>query len=256
MLSHDTIWQAIDALAMREGLSASSLARLAGLDASIFNRSKRFQRDGRPRWPSTESIARILEATHSSPETFFVELLGERRCVVWPYKDILEQRPASDIPVLFTAEEERSHRGEPVVEESHGGVRANRAIENRNISPPRREGPVALPEAELADADLKGQEISIKAEEQVFALRLEHADFAPFFKKGAVLLLGLYCPIETGDRVVFFLWEGGRNKMRLGDVISDSNGNLRIAPLLHKGPSRPIASGNLSHVAKILWSSQ
>ncbi len=63
MLSHRAIWDAIDSLASRHGLTASSLAKLAGLDATAFNKSKRVSRDGRERWPSTESISKLLEAT-------------------------------------------------------------------------------------------------------------------------------------------------------------------------------------------------
>ncbi|MFS0797938.1 helix-turn-helix transcriptional regulator [Brevundimonas sp. 2P05AA] len=63
-LSHAQIWNAIDVLARREGLSASGLARRAGLDATSFNPSKRFSGDPtRPRWPSTESLMRVLQAT-------------------------------------------------------------------------------------------------------------------------------------------------------------------------------------------------
>jgi phage repressor protein C with HTH and peptisase S24 domain len=70
MLSHGAIWDAIDALARRHGISASALARLAGLDATAFNRSKRVSKDGRERWPSTESIAKVLEATGESFDGF------------------------------------------------------------------------------------------------------------------------------------------------------------------------------------------
>ena len=70
MLSHRAIWDALDALAARHGLSASGLARLAGLDPTAFNRSKRVSRDGRERWPSTESIAKVLDATSESFDTF------------------------------------------------------------------------------------------------------------------------------------------------------------------------------------------
>ena len=70
MLSHDRVWAAIDRLAERYGLSASGLARKAGLDATSFNRSKRTGPDGRDRWPSTESIAKILAATGASLEEF------------------------------------------------------------------------------------------------------------------------------------------------------------------------------------------
>ena len=69
-LTHDWIWQAIDALASRKDLSASALAKLAGLDATAFNRSKRFTPEGRPRWPSTESIAKILEVTGTTLDEF------------------------------------------------------------------------------------------------------------------------------------------------------------------------------------------
>ena len=63
ILRHADIWQAIDQLANEHGYSPSGLARRAGLDPTTFNKSKRLARDGRPRWPSTESIAKILEAT-------------------------------------------------------------------------------------------------------------------------------------------------------------------------------------------------
>lgn len=70
MLSHRDIWNAIDAIAERHGLSVSGLARLAGLDATAFNKSKRVSKDGRERWPSTESVAKILEATSETFEYF------------------------------------------------------------------------------------------------------------------------------------------------------------------------------------------
>ena len=70
MLSHSAIWDAIDSLASRHGFTASGLAKLAGLDATAFNRSKRVSRDGRERWPSTESIAKLLEATGETFDAF------------------------------------------------------------------------------------------------------------------------------------------------------------------------------------------
>lgn len=62
-LSHAKVWAALDAIAGREGLSVSGLARRAGLDATSFNVSKRFGpgEARRPRWPSTESLTRVLE---------------------------------------------------------------------------------------------------------------------------------------------------------------------------------------------------
>jgi phage repressor protein C with HTH and peptisase S24 domain len=76
MLTHAQIWTALDRLAARSGLSASGLAKRAGLDPTTFNRSKRITPDGRARWPSTESIAKALAATGTNVETF-VELITE-----------------------------------------------------------------------------------------------------------------------------------------------------------------------------------
>ena len=65
MLSHGEIWSALDGLAVRLGTRPSGLARMAGLDPTSFNRSKRLSADTppRPRWPSTESLAKVLSAT-------------------------------------------------------------------------------------------------------------------------------------------------------------------------------------------------
>jgi phage repressor protein C with HTH and peptisase S24 domain len=70
MLSHTQIWSAIDRLADHNGLSVSALARTAGLDPTSFNRSKRKSADGRLRWPSTESLSRILSAMDCSLDRF------------------------------------------------------------------------------------------------------------------------------------------------------------------------------------------
>lgn len=71
MLSHDTIWKAIDRLADSAGYSPSGLARKAGLDPTTFNKSKRRSADGKPRWPSTESISKILAVTGTTMSEFF-----------------------------------------------------------------------------------------------------------------------------------------------------------------------------------------
>jgi phage repressor protein C with HTH and peptisase S24 domain len=77
MFTHGDIWRGIDRLAESRGLTPSGLARKAGLDPTTFNKSKRETTGGKPRWPSTESIAKVLEATNATLE----ELVGliERR---------------------------------------------------------------------------------------------------------------------------------------------------------------------------------
>ena len=77
MLTHSDIWNAVDRLAARAGLSASGLAKKAGLDPTTFNKSKRVTPEGRPRWPSTESVAKSLQATNTTVDTF-VSLITDR----------------------------------------------------------------------------------------------------------------------------------------------------------------------------------
>lgn len=76
-MNHTQIWRAIDALAARKGMTASGLARAAGLDPTTFNKSKRQAPDGKPRWPSTESITRALTAAETNWDEFAALLSGK-----------------------------------------------------------------------------------------------------------------------------------------------------------------------------------
>jgi phage repressor protein C with HTH and peptisase S24 domain len=95
-LSHAKLWKAVDNLARREGLSPSGLAKRAGLDATSFNPSKRFGPSSglgdppRPRWPSTESLTQILDATRIS--------LGEFAALAE------DEAPPATIPLLGLAQ--------------------------------------------------------------------------------------------------------------------------------------------------------
>ena len=97
MLSHEQVWAAIDRLAERNSLSASGLAKRAGLDSTAFNKSKRRSADGRPRWPSTESLAKIMQATGASLDEFVAMLAngGARPAA---------SRPSHGIPLLGFAQ--------------------------------------------------------------------------------------------------------------------------------------------------------
>lgn len=95
MLTHEAIWRAIDQLARHNSLSASGLAKRAGLDPTTFNPSKRTTSDGRKRWPSTESISKILDATGASLGSFVALATGE---------DPPPSDGASRIPILGYAQ--------------------------------------------------------------------------------------------------------------------------------------------------------
>ena len=91
-LTHAQIWSAIDRLAARAGLSASGLAKKAGLDPTTFNKSKRVTPDGRARWPSTESVAKSLAATGTTVNAF-VNLIVDSA-----------KQPAQAVPLIGFAE--------------------------------------------------------------------------------------------------------------------------------------------------------
>ena len=95
MLSHNAIWDAIDAAARRHGLTPSGLAKVAGLDPTALNPSKRMSKDGRGRWPSTESLAKILEATGES----FNDFIAMGGAFVQA-----SSRPAPTLPLLGLAQ--------------------------------------------------------------------------------------------------------------------------------------------------------
>jgi len=80
-MNHRDIWRGIDALAAHHGLSPSGLARRAGLDPTAFNPSKRQAADGRPRWPSTESLARVLDSVGCRFEDFAALVDGRRGAI-------------------------------------------------------------------------------------------------------------------------------------------------------------------------------
>ena len=95
-MKHDDIWRALDTLAAEYGLSASGLAKRSGLDPTTFNPSKRRMPDGRARWPSTESLAKVLNATGASLEQFTALVTGTRT--------VGSARPPRRIPLLGFAQ--------------------------------------------------------------------------------------------------------------------------------------------------------
>ncbi len=70
MFSHQDIWGALDRLAKYFSTSPSGLAKQAGLDPTTFNKSKRISNSGKNRWPSTESLSKVLAVVGMSFEDF------------------------------------------------------------------------------------------------------------------------------------------------------------------------------------------
>jgi phage repressor protein C with HTH and peptisase S24 domain len=164
MLSHERVWAAIDALAARYHLSASGLAKRAGLDSTAFNKSKRMSADGRPRWPSTESLSKIMEATNASLDEFMDLVRGAA-----PEAKAASRRPAA-VPMVGFAQ-----------------AGANGFFDDGGFQPGDGFELVELPE---------------NAAEGTFALGVQGDSMLPLYRKGDVLIVKPDAAIRQGDRVV------------------------------------------------------
>lgn len=70
-MRYEQIWDAVDKLAKSQGMSPSGLAKSAGLDATTFNKSKRIRPDGKKRWPSLDSLNKVMEVCNITFEQFY-----------------------------------------------------------------------------------------------------------------------------------------------------------------------------------------
>jgi phage repressor protein C with HTH and peptisase S24 domain len=86
-MTHHGIWSAIEGFARSLDMSCSGLARNSGMDPTTFNKSKRLSADGKPRWPSTQSIAKILESTGKDVVYFAKFLPKNERPGIWVLED-------------------------------------------------------------------------------------------------------------------------------------------------------------------------
>ena len=161
-MKHDDIWRALDTLAAEYGLSASGLAKRAGLDATTFNPSKRRMPDGRARWPSTESLAKVLDATGASLEMFTALVTGSAT--------VVSARPQRRIPLLGLAQA--------------GG---NGFFDDAGFPVGGSWDEVSLPEI----GDLNA-----------YALEIAGDSMEPVFRDGDMVVMSPAAPIRRGDRVV------------------------------------------------------
>lgn len=169
MLSHDSVWSAIDALAKRNSLSASGLAKRAGLDSTAFNRSKRCSADGRPRWPSTESLAKIFDATGATLEEFLSLVSGGGASAG-------ETRSSSSVPLL-------------------GFARAGAGGYFDDAGFPAGEGWERI-------------DVPAQAGEGAYALTVQGDSMLPLYRDGDTLVVDPAAPVRKGDRVVVRTAEG------------------------------------------------
>lgn len=67
----NSIWATIDRLSRERGWSVSHLAKLAGMDSTAFNKSKRVDTSGKTRTPNTDTLIRTAEVLGLTMAEFF-----------------------------------------------------------------------------------------------------------------------------------------------------------------------------------------
>ncbi len=164
MMRHDDVWRAFDTLAAELGLTVSALARKAGLDPTSFNLSKRRGADGRMRWPSTESLAKVLAATGMTLDHFTALVMGARTI------PDARTRPRPKIPLIGLAQAGTSGFFDD------GGYPAGAGWDE-----------IDLPQT----ADL-----------HAYALTVSGDSMEPVYRDGDTVIVSPGAPVRVGDRVV------------------------------------------------------
>ncbi|NKE46416.1 helix-turn-helix transcriptional regulator [Roseomonas frigidaquae] len=215
-MRHEDIWRAIDALAAEHGLSASGLARRAGLDATAFNPSKRTGVDGRARWPSTESVAKVLSATGTGFEAFASLVTGA------PALSRGGRGPiARRIPLIGLAQA----GGEGFFDD--GGY------------------PVGGGWDEISVPDVP--------DPNAYALEISGESMEPVFRDGDVVIVSPGAPVRRGDRVVVRTRQG---EVMAKELLRQSARRVDLASLNPAHPNYSFDLAELAWMHRIIWATQ
>ncbi len=218
-MKHEDVWRALDTLAAEHGLSASGLAKRAGLDPTTFNPSKRTMPDGRPRWPSTESIAKVLDATSDSLAAFTELVTGARAITSAGMR--AGAAAMRRIPLIGLAQA----GGEGFFDDA--GYPVGGAWDE-----------VSLPD--IADAN-------------AYALEISGDSMEPVFRDGDTVIVSPNAPVRRGDRVVVRTASGEVMAKQL------ARKSARKVELKSLNPAHPDYSFDLRDVEwihRIVWASQ
>jgi len=214
--SHAQIWAAIDGLARHHGLTPSGLARKAGLDPTTFNKSKRFSADGRARWPSTESLAKIGAATGSSLTDFAALVGGGSPGAPPPARSAV--RP---VPLLGLAQAGAGGYFDEV------GMPAGTGWDEVSF-PSERDGPV-------------------------YALEVSGDSMTPLYRDGDVIIVSPTAQIRRGDKVVAKT-RGG--EVMVKQLHRRTPRTVELRSLNPEHENRTFQAEELEWIARILWASQ
>jgi phage repressor protein C with HTH and peptisase S24 domain len=233
MLQHVDVWRGIDRLAAKYGLSASGLARRAGLDPTAFNPSKRITREGRPRWPSTESLSKVLAVTGES-FSGFVSLTGAPG-------SSLEAQPAGNRITTKNGTPAATGRALPIVALSR--VADGDCFDSQGHPQGSAWGRISPNVATDGDS---------------YAIEINGRDFDPVYRDGDVIVVSPAAEIRRGDRVLVGTAGAGVQIRRLGRRDTDG---LYVEPLTEddgtsSSMSQFVAADQVQWLARIVWASQ
>ncbi|HET8996733.1 MAG TPA: helix-turn-helix transcriptional regulator [Acetobacteraceae bacterium] len=217
MMKHEDIWRALDTLAAEYGLSASGLAKRAGLDATTFNPSKRRMPDGRARWPSTESVAKVLNATGASLESFTALVSGARALPGTSTTRAATRR----IPLIGLAQA----GGEGFFDD--GGYPVGGGWDE-----------VSLPE--IGDPN-------------AYALEISGDSMEPVYRDGDMVIVSPSAPIRRGDRVVV---RTSRGEVMAKQLARRSARRVELKSLNPAHPDYSFDLNEVAWVHRIIWASQ
>ncbi|MBY5359217.1 helix-turn-helix transcriptional regulator [Rhizobium leguminosarum] len=220
MLSHNQIWEALDRLAERHELTPSGLARRAGLDPTSFNKSKRLSADGRLRWPSTESIAKVLDATGASMEQFLAFMRPDAG--LGQSEGAFPQR-GNSIPLLGFAQAGAGGFFDD------GGFPAGQGwdVVEFPAAPARKAG--------------------------VYALEVQGESMMPLYRDGDVLIVEPGAQVRRNDRVVVRTNEG---EVMAKVLLRQSPRSIELMSLNPEHPNRTFELSDVDWIARIIWASQ
>lgn len=215
-MKHEDIWRALDTLAAEHGLSVSGLAKRAGLDPTTFNPSKRRLGDGRARWPSTESVAKVLSATGATLEEFTALVSGARAL-----SSGTTARPARRIPLIGFSQA----GGEAYFDD--GGYPVGGGWDE-----------VSLPE--IADPNAYALEISGDAME-------------PVYRDGDMVIVSPAAPIRRSDRVILRTTLG---EVMARQLTRRSARRVELKSLNPAQPDYSFELNEVAWVHRIIWAGQ
>lgn len=237
MLSHDEVWAAIDRLAEKHDLTPSGLAKRAGLDSTTFNKSKRFAVDGRARWPSTESIAKIMEATDASLHEFMDLVQQHKSHVLAPASgEKYSPQPSGQI-LGFHETGQTPLRDIPVVGMAQAG--AGGFFDDAGFPAGQGWDQVQFP--------------GLEDDGHVYALEISGDSMLPLYREGDTIIVSPGASVRKGDRVVVKTTDGEV----MAKILKRKNStSVELSSANQEHADRNFTTAQIEWMARIIWASQ